>query len=705
MSKNLLTNAGYIIQKNTLTKEQLDKLKSELVVTPNVCKDYGDAPESFPVYSETQDSIIIPRYYGEKYYGKPLMQFINRESAVDFEFTGKLRGTQTEVAEYVLNALKNNNGGLLQLHTGYGKTTMALYLASILKLKTLVIVHKSFLQDQWYDRIKQFTTASIGMIRQKKTDIVGKDIVIGMLQSISMIDYDAKIFEDFDFVIADECLISTTCIMTNKGNMSIGELYELWMDGSELPLIQSFNEITKCFEFNKMTYAWKKETDSLVRVYMDDKHVDCTPNHKFLTTIGYVEAQYLTTEHILLKYHNDNVNMICRITSVISININESNKFVYDIEVENNHNFIVSGKDTYAQVIVHNCHHLGSRVFSKALSKITPKYTLGLSATPNRLDGLTKVIKWYLGDTIVKAERKGDNAVYVKSFNYNSSDILFTEKKKWIKGNNKAKPDTVKMITNMHKINSRNEFITNILNGLRVQDERKTLVLSGRIDHLKILKQLTDSAIKQDVIDGKCSPDEFKTSFYIGKMKDYELKDSAESDIIFATYSMAEEGLDIDGLNTLVLATPKKNIIQSIGRIMRKPIEEGDVNPLIIDIIDDLSCFKTWGDIRIAYYNSTKYTVHNYKAFNNNLITFKEFMIRENMITRLQSITNNFDIRKEYIIKKYGKDTYDFEVELNFDHFPQEIFEYICDYKKILEINHDYSKKTEEHASVITYYK
>ena len=36
------------------------------------------------------------------------------------------------------------------------------------------------------------------------------------------------------------------------------------------------------------------------------------------------------------------------------------------------------------------CHHLGAEVFSKSMQKVASKYMLGLSATPNRKDGLRK---------------------------------------------------------------------------------------------------------------------------------------------------------------------------------------------------------------------------------------------------------------------------------------------------------------------------
>ena len=71
--------------------------------------------------------------------------------------------------------------------------------------KTLIIVHKTFLINQWRKRLEQYLpTAKIGLIQQSTIDIEDKDIVIGMLHSLSMKDYDIEIFEDFGFCVIDE---------------------------------------------------------------------------------------------------------------------------------------------------------------------------------------------------------------------------------------------------------------------------------------------------------------------------------------------------------------------------------------------------------------------------------------------------------------------------------------------------------------------
>lgn len=510
------SHKGYVIDKEKLDKDKIKKLKDELTVTPTINKEFTDASKedlsSYEVFTEDKKYLYIPRYFGTSKFGKldlnsKKITFKDQKSKM--KFTGKLRAYQEPIIKSCLESLKTLGGGIISLYCGAGKTTLALYLACTLGLKTLVVVHKSFLQDQWYERIKQFTDAKIGIIRQKKVDVKDKDIVIGMLQSISMRDYDPKIFQDYSIVIFDEC------------------------------------------------------------------------------------------------------------------------------------------------------HHTGSRVYSKALQKTTTKYTIGLSATPKRSDGTTKVINWFLGDVIYKLERKGDKNVAVKCFSYDTSSKLFAEKNRWFQG--KTRPDTVKMRTNLCKIKSRNTFVVSIIDSLRKKYERKILVLAERREHLKTLKTKLDEIIQQEVDKDILEPGEVKTAYYMGKMKSYELEDAAEADIIFGTYAMAEEGLDIDRLNTLVLAAPKKDIVQSIGRIMRKPIKEGDIIPLIVDIVDDLSTFPNWAKVRTAFYNKNKYTVSNYMSYEDECISMKQYLVNKGVITnKMLKKDKDLDIEKEYICYKHGKDHYDF---------------------------------------------
>jgi len=72
---------------------------------------------------------------------------------------------------------------------------------------------------------------------------------------------------------------------------------------------------------------------------------------------------------------------------------------------------------------------------------------------------------------------------------------------------------------------------------------------------------------------------------------------------------MAKEGLDIKSLNCLILATPKSDIIQSIGRILRQ--KHDNLNPKIIDIVDTFSVFNNQAKKRLSVYKKRKYNVED----------------------------------------------------------------------------------------------
>ena len=93
--------------------------------------------------------------------------------------------------------------------------------------------------------------------------------------------------------------------------------------------------------------------------------------------------------------------------------------------------------------------------------------------------------------------------------------------------------------------------------------------------------------------------------YYVGGMKDADLKKSETCQVIIATYAMAAEALDIKTLTSLLLATPKTDIIQAVGRILRVKHER----PLVIDIIDTHDTFISQWQKRRKYYASNKYKI------------------------------------------------------------------------------------------------
>ena len=154
--------------------------------------------------TNTLSGIVIPYYYAIKK-GFKLNESKNSiPHEIDIKFNGKLRDYQIIPYNDTLNTLKTEGGCLLSQRTGSGKTVCSIHLISELKVKTLIVVNKEFLLNQWIERIKQYTNLTeIGKIQGDKVNIE-PPIVIGMLQSMALKNYPYQIFEQFDFVIFDE---------------------------------------------------------------------------------------------------------------------------------------------------------------------------------------------------------------------------------------------------------------------------------------------------------------------------------------------------------------------------------------------------------------------------------------------------------------------------------------------------------------------
>jgi superfamily II DNA or RNA helicase len=93
--------------------------------------------------------------------------------------------------------------------------------------------------------------------------------------------------------------------------------------------------------------------------------------------------------------------------------------------------------------------------------------------------------------------------------------------------------------------------------------------------------------------------------YYVGGMKETALKETETKKVVIATYAMAAEALDIKTLTTLIMATPKTDIEQSVGRILR----EKHSSPVVVDIIDSHELFKNQWQKRRKFYCKENYKI------------------------------------------------------------------------------------------------
>ena len=441
-----LSKDGYKIIKKDYDSKVIKEIKDELTVKPfnsfNKAQMNSDVGR-FTVYLESPKKLYLPRFYALKKFGIPTMNLIEEGDPINISFNGDLREEQKPIEEIYLNNAKKHGGGIISIRCGGGKTVLALHIISVLKKKTIVVVHKDFLMTQWRDRILEFLPdARIGKIQQNTVDIEDKDIVLAMVQSVSVKEYPKDVFQQFGLAVFDEC------------------------------------------------------------------------------------------------------------------------------------------------------HHLGAEVFSKSMRKVASKYMLGLSATPKRKDGLSKVFEWFMGDIVYLQKKKNEDYAEVQLIDCKFNDQVYCKEEL----NFRKEPCMPKMINNICEYLPRTNMIIELTLKYR-KEGRNVLILTDRRGHLECMYNLLEG---------------YSRGYYVGGMKPDQLRESQEKDIILATFSMAAEGMDIPKLDTVILASPKSDVEQSVGRVFRKKACDREFHPLIIDLQDNFSMFQNQCNKRLTLYKKMNFTIfHN----------------------------------------------------------------------------------------------
>ena len=253
--------------------------------------------------------------------------------------------------------------------------------------------------------------------------------------------------------------------------------------------------------------------------------------------------------------------------------------------------------ESFGLTIIDEVHHISSEVFSNSLFKLVTKYMLGLSATMNRKDGTTRVFKMFLGEVVYKGKRDGERNVVVRAIDYFINDDEFNEVKTDFRGNTAFST----MISKLCEYNRRSEFILTVLSDMLVENPKQQVMILAHNKNL--LKYLHDAIESRNIA---------TVGYYVGGMKEVALKLTETKQVVIATYSMAAEALDIKTLTTLIMATPKTDIEQSVGRILR----EKHSQPVVVDIIDSHDPFQKQWYKRKAFYKKENYKIIYTKSAN-----------------------------------------------------------------------------------------
>ena len=246
--------------------------------------------------------------------------------------------------------------------------------------------------------------------------------------------------------------------------------------------------------------------------------------------------------------------------------------------------------ESFGLTIIDEVHHISSEVFSNSLFKIITKYMLGLSATMNRKDGTTFVFKMFLGEVVFKGNRDEQREVIVRAIEYVVNDDEFNETKLDFRG----KPAYSSMIAKLCEYNRRSDFIIKVLTDMFQEKPSQQIMILAH--NRNLLKYLHDAIQHRNIA---------TVGYYVGGMKEKALKETESKQVVIATFSMASEALDIKSLTTLIMATPKTDIEQSVGRILREKHSE----PVVVDIIDTHDLFKNQWRKRKTFYKKENYKI------------------------------------------------------------------------------------------------
>lgn len=413
--KMILSRKGATIRISDLTEKEKKLVNRELFVAPVTLND--DFPKKFKVFQRNDTHVVVPKFWALENLKRLAVthEYGNIHSMIaSVKFTGSLRKElkQVEATDALLKQLRDTGGGILSLDTGFGKTVCSIYTACQLKVKTMILVHKKFLEEQFEETIKRFVPdAKISKVRGDSCDTSG------------------------DFIIAS---------------------------------IQTL----------------------LVRKYTDFDAIGC--------------------------------------------------------------------------LIVDEAHHIAAESFSQAMFGISFKYVIGLSATPVRRDGLTRVLHWFMGTTAFEVRRTLQKNVIVKVVPFTHAEY-----KKPPPVNKRGDICYTSLITKICEIRDRTLFIAEETKKI-ADTGRYVLVLSHRRNHATEIKDILVSL-------------GVDAATYLGGDKT-----EPDAQVICATYHLASEGYDNPRLSGLVLSTPSSDVVQACGRILRG----GSGNdPVIVDIVDQYSLF------------------------------------------------------------------------------------------------------------------
>lgn len=385
-----------------------------------------------------------------------------------------------------------------------------------------------------------------------------------------------------------------------------GMLQTLWSMGVDIMPVSHLKANERRFN-GKVDNLYGYQSRALERALKAKNGVLVAPCGSGKTQIGIaiiaelgLRALWLTHTHELLKQSMSRAKQYLDIPmgTITEGKINASDGITFATVQTLSKIDLSQFKNFWDVIIVDECHRcVGTptriTMFWKVLSQLSARYKIGLTATPKRGDGMEKAMYALLGPKFHEISRddvKGSTVpLYVDKplrtyWTPNLDKVL----------NSDGTLNYTSLITDCIESYDRNKVVAGAINWAGC--EGATLVLSERIEHLK---RLSEMCVHEYGILSTCKKSERKN--LLQDIEDGKIK------VLFATYAIAKEGLDIPCLKHLVMASPIKDqiaVTQSAGRVMRAyPEKEYGT---LWDFEDDMPMLKRWLQKRMAIYKKLK---------------------------------------------------------------------------------------------------
>jgi superfamily II DNA or RNA helicase len=258
---------------------------------------------------------------------------------------------------------------------------------------------------------------------------------------------------------------------------------------------------------------------------------------------------------------------------------------------------VESVRDHIGFFVVDECHKVPARTFADTVSGLDSRYMLGLSATPKRRDGLTRLIYLRMGDRVVELnhiELQGSGHIMGAELIIGDTDFDYP-----------YADDYQAMLKALAENLERNKLIAQDVIKFAKSSRFPALLVSDRKSQCQQIADLVrNSGIRTEVLTGDLSAKK--------RQKIVADLDAGEIAVLISTTQLIGEGFDNKKLSALFLATPIKSasrVQQVVGRILRTDLEK--VLPKIYDYRDQngvlLSSFKS----RLEIYQQLGITLPN----------------------------------------------------------------------------------------------